>query len=63
LRRVARVTVLVVGLALMTRALVGLMDEHLDVARAAPWWYLGVIGLVAVALALGSPRTGRAPDA
>jgi hypothetical protein len=52
---------LVVGLVLITRALVGLVDTHLAVSRASPWWYLGVIGLVAVLLALGSPWSGRAP--
>jgi hypothetical protein len=52
---------LVVGLVLITRALVGLVDTHLAVSRVAPWWYLGVIGLVAVLLALGSPWSGRDP--
>lgn len=60
-RRAARGTLLVVGLVLITRALVGLVDTHLAVSRAAPWWYLGVIGLVAVLLALGSPWSGRDP--
>jgi len=49
------------GLVVMTVALVGLIDRQLDPFDADPWWYLGLIGLIAVLLALGSPRSGRVP--
>lgn len=60
-RRVARGMLLGFGLVLVTVALVGLIDRQLDPFDADPWWYLGLIGLVGVLLALGSPRSGRVP--
>ena len=60
-RRVVRGMLLGFGLVVMTVALVGLIDRQLDPFDADPWWYLGLIGLIAVLLALGSPRSGRVP--
>jgi hypothetical protein len=54
--RLARAVLLVSGVAATTIAFVGLIDEQLVVAGAAPWWYLGIAGIVATLLALGSPR-------
>ncbi len=54
--RVVRAALLVIGLATAVVAFIGLVDERLVVARAAPWWYVGLVGVAAVLLALGSPR-------
>ena len=56
LLRVVRVVLLVGGLTAMAVAFIGLVDEQLAVVGAAPWSYVGVIGMVATLLALGSPR-------
>jgi hypothetical protein len=61
-RRVVRGMLLIFGIGVMTVALVGLMDQRLDPFDADPWWYVGLVGLVAVLFALGSPRSGRIPD-
>jgi hypothetical protein len=53
--RVLRASLLVVGVGAMTAAFLGFIDEQLTVVGAAPWWYLGVAGVVATLLGLGSP--------
>jgi Na+-transporting NADH:ubiquinone oxidoreductase subunit NqrB len=58
---VARGVLLVLGLVATTVAFVELVDVKLSLAHVAPWWYLGLIGIAAVLLALGSPRRARLP--
>jgi hypothetical protein len=61
--RAARVVLLVAGVTVTTASFVGLIDEHLAVVGAEPWWYIGAVGIVAVLVALGSPwNTGRPGD-
>jgi hypothetical protein len=58
---VARAILLVVGLALSTVSFVGLLDKHLVLARVGYLPYLGLIGLAAMLVGLGSPWRERAP--
>jgi hypothetical protein len=58
-RHAARVLLLGFGVAVSALAFVGLLDDRLELADIEPWWYLALIGIVAVLLALGSPRAGR----
>jgi hypothetical protein len=61
--RVARVALLVAGVAVSAVSFIGLVAVQLDVRDAAPWWYLGVAGIVAVLVAIGSPWSpGRPGD-
>jgi hypothetical protein len=55
----ARAVLLIFGLAMTSVALVKLIDAKLALAHVAPWSYLGLLGLVAVLVALGSPWSGR----
>jgi hypothetical protein len=59
--RVARVGLLVAGIVITAVAFLGLVDAQLVVVHAAPWWWVGLIGMVAVVLGLGSPWDGRGP--
>ena len=59
--RVLRALLLAFGLAVTTLSFVELVDVRLLVIDAAPWWYLGVIGLAAMLVALGSPWKDRVP--
>ena len=58
---VARGILLAFGVVITTVAFVGLVETKLLLADAAPWWYLGLVGLAAMLIALGSPRNGRVP--
>jgi hypothetical protein len=58
---VLRGALLVFGVITMTVALVGSFDAEFVYVAVEPWWYLGIVGLVAVLVALGSPWTGRLP--
>lgn len=63
IRRVARIALLLAGLAIVTVSFIALVDEQLASGGVEPWSYLGAIGIVAVLLALGSPRrTGASTD-
>ena len=59
---VTRGVLLALGLLVITVAFLGLVDVRLVLGDVAPWWYLGLIGLVMVLIALGSPWGGRIPD-
>jgi hypothetical protein len=50
------------GVAAITVALVGSLDAEFSVVGIDPWWQLGVLGLVAVLVGLGSPWAGRLPS-
>jgi hypothetical protein len=58
MRRAARGLLLGFGVVVSMLAFVGLLDDKLELADIEPWWYLALIGVVAVLLALGSPWAG-----
>jgi hypothetical protein len=47
------------GVALTTLSFVRLVEEHDLALGAAPWWWLGLVGVAVTLLALGSPWPGR----
>ena len=56
---VVRWSLLAVGIALTTLSFVHLVDVKNEAARAAPWWWVGLIGVAATLLALGVPWSSR----
>jgi hypothetical protein len=60
--RLARPVLLGFWLIVVTVALVELIGVQLALTKVAPWSYLGLVGLAAVAIALGSPRRSRIGD-
>jgi hypothetical protein len=58
MRHAARGLLLGFGVVVSMLAFVGLLDDKLELADIEPWWYLALIGVVAVLLALGSPWAG-----
>jgi hypothetical protein len=50
-----RWVVLAGGVGLTTLSFVRLVEEHDRALGASPWWWLGLLGMVVTALALGSP--------
>jgi hypothetical protein len=62
IRWTARAALLAVGLIVVTIALVELIDVQLALNKISPWSYLGLFGLAAVVLALGSPWSSHIGD-
>jgi hypothetical protein len=56
-----RVVLLLGGVAAITVALLGSLDAEFAVVGVDPWRQLGVVGLAAVLVGLGSPWAGRLP--
>ena len=56
---IGRWSMLAVGVGLTTLSFVHLVDVHLRLAQAAPWWWVGLIGVAATLLALGTPWSSR----
>jgi hypothetical protein len=56
---VVRGAILAIGVALTTFSFVRLVVVHDRVVLAAPWWWLGLIGVVATLLGLGAPWSAR----
>jgi hypothetical protein len=56
---VARWSSLALGVALTTFSFVRLVEVNNDFVFAAPWWWLGLIGVAVTLLALGAPRSAR----
>lgn len=52
----------VAGVAVTTTSFVGLVARDNRAVNASPWWLIGLIGLLTVLLALGSPSAGHATD-
>lgn len=50
---------LAAGVALTTVSFGLLVDEHDRAIGAAPWWWLGLVGVAITVLALGSPWSAR----
>ncbi len=50
---------LLAGVALITTAFVGLVENGNFVENSWPWWLIGLLGIMLVLLALGSPRARR----
>jgi len=59
---VARWLTLAVGVGLTTLSFVRLVEVHDAIVFAAPWWWLGLIGVVLTGLALGAPWATRPRD-
>jgi hypothetical protein len=56
---VVRWSVLMIGVALVAYCFVRLVEVHDRAALAAPWWWLGLIGVALTLLGLGSPWPAR----
>jgi hypothetical protein len=56
---VVRGAILAIGVALTTFTFVRLVEVHDRVVLAAPWWWLGLIGVAATLLGLGAPWSAR----
>jgi hypothetical protein len=54
-----RWVVLAAGVGLTTLSFVRLVEEHNRASGAAPWWWLGLVGVGITASALGSPWSAR----
>jgi hypothetical protein len=52
---------LLAGVALITIAFVGLVENGNFVENSWPWWLIGLLGITLVLPALGSPRARRPP--
>jgi hypothetical protein len=50
-----RVVLLVIGVATMTFALLGFLDAEFVLVGVEPWWQVGLLGIAAALIALGSP--------
>jgi hypothetical protein len=59
----ARCSLLALGVGLATLSFVNLVEVHDQIVLASPWWWLGLIGIVATALGLGAPWPPRRHDA
>ncbi|HEY7107514.1 MAG TPA: hypothetical protein VH986_13990 [Acidimicrobiia bacterium] len=58
-----RGALLVIGVGTMTVALVGFLDSEFVLVGVEPWWHVGLAGIAAALIALGSPWTaGIGPD-
>jgi hypothetical protein len=55
----ARWSLLAIGVGLTTLSFVNLVEVHNRIAFAAPWWWLGLIGVAATGLGLGAPWSTR----
>jgi hypothetical protein len=55
----ARWLTLAIGVGLTTLSFVNLVEVHNQVVLAAPWWWLGLIGVAATGLGLGAPWSTR----
>jgi hypothetical protein len=62
IRWTARASMLGIGLIAVTVALVELIDVQLALTKISPWSYLGLFGLAAVVVALGSPWSTHVGD-
>ena len=47
----------IAGITCTVLSFVRLVEVNNRAAEASPWWYLGLSGVVLLALALGSPRS------
>ncbi|HXY91679.1 MAG TPA: hypothetical protein VEP49_04325 [Acidimicrobiia bacterium] len=56
---VLRAILLVAGVVAIAAALVGSFDAEFVFLGVDPWWHVGLGGLIAVVIALGSPFAGR----
>ena len=56
---VVRWLLLAAGVTLTTVAFVHLVEVNDRIAHASPWWWVGLIGVAATMLALGSPWPRR----
>ena len=56
---VARWSMLVIGVGLTTWSFVRLVEVQDKVGLAAPWWWIGLIGVAATLLGLGAPWSAR----
>jgi len=56
---IARWLTLAIGVGLTTLSFVRLVEVDDKIALAAPWWWLGLIGMAATLLALGAPWSAR----
>jgi hypothetical protein len=59
LAAVARWLTLAMGVGLTTLSFVNLVEVNNKVVLAAPWWWLGLIGVGATGLGLGAPWPTR----
>ena len=57
---VIRWATLLVGVGLTTLSFVRLVEVHNRIVDAAPWWWLGLIGIASTVLGLGVPWSARA---
>jgi hypothetical protein len=53
---------LLTGVGVTTAGFVGLVIAENRGRGHSPWWIFGLVGLVGVLLALGSPRQGSGTD-
>ena len=58
----ARWVLLLTGVGVTTAGFVGLVIAENRGRGHSPWWVVGLVGLVGVSLALGSPRHGSGTD-
>jgi hypothetical protein len=59
---VARWVVLALGVSLTTYCFVRLVEVRNEAVFAAPWWWLGLIGITLTLLGLGAPWARRRAD-
>lgn len=56
---VTRWSMLAIGVGLTTLTFVQLVEVHNEFALAAPWWWIGLIGIALTGLGLGAPWSTR----